>query len=171
MVWCSISDCWVEKHSWQRGEKPGLPAVWCRWPVTSVGLMKPAFTMTMTSRLAWFRKQLDRVRLHLFSAKLLVYCCCQLSGCWLIFPACPHRTWLHINILCRGELIVQAHTQPLSLTHIQSNTPSMSAGERRPLWNLLMCTQGWGLGAWNYIQTIQSVSLVIITQINQILFG
>lgn len=72
--------------------------------------------MTMTSRHAWFTKPLDHVQLHIFSNVLLYYCCWQLSGCWLIFSACPYTTWLHINLLCLGELIVPAHTLPMS-TH------------------------------------------------------
>lgn len=49
-----------------------------------------------------FREQLDRVCLHPVSTRLLDGCCCQLSGCWLILPACLYWTWLYINILNPG---------------------------------------------------------------------
>lgn len=83
----------------------------CLCDVDDLWPTNPVFTVTMISRLAWFREQLDRVWHHLFSTRLLDCCCCQLSGCWLILPACLYRTWLHIIILCRGELLVQANAQ------------------------------------------------------------
>lgn len=134
----------MEKHGWQQGEKPGLQTVWCRWPVTSTGLKKPAFTMTMTSRLAWFRKQLDHIKQQLFPTRLLKYCCCQLSGCWLTFMFMQNMA---------------AYKQTLPYRTAQACAYlifSILASVERPLWIWLMFTQSWGLGPRNYIPTIQS---------------
>lgn len=134
----------MEKHGWQQGEKPGLQTVWCRWPVTSTGLKKPAFTMTMTSRLAWFRKQLDHIKQQLFPTRLLKYCCCQLSGCWLTFMFMQ-------NMASYKQTLPYRTAQACAYLIF-----SILASVERPLWIWLMFTQSWGLGPRNYIPTIQS---------------
>lgn len=140
----------------------GMLAVRCRWPVT-VSLLKPAFTMTMASRLLWRNKQLDRIWRHMFSAKLLNYFCYQLSGCSLIFPTCLLKLCIHASRHKHRENISAlpaAHTSPI--LPCCSRWRNVSADRAN--------AQGRGLTPWNYNQTIQSKSSLIITHINQILF-